>query len=477
MIWERLKHHVPNRLNWEAVGLNERLRFLKYEPGDYFAPHCDGKFVVLEEHNRAKRIEAPALSEGGAKPPVPMWSNRSRADAVKENSSALPANGPPTEGLYQRQCPAEECGPRKGDTSFMTVMLYLNGGFQGGETNFIITERFLEEEAVQVQPRAGLALVFEHRLLHEGARLTRGVKYAIRTDVMFRKVGPSTAATAARDISKEAQVDTKELGLGKVSITDSGCNLRRQASIMDFSCGLPGCNLQRQPPHNYCSREHALEADALSGRSANVGNSTPAPCMPRSVRRAPKCELFNPLLGADEDVIEIPPHRVRLINEDAVRVGKALPASPQASSNCFAFGASSSHATDRQAIKSHIKCTLGGLELELDPEVVETFANAYRHSVHKQGRVSTERLLDALPAPYRETMRRLCQDAAYDCDFAMSNSPAELPPEWMSNVCFSTCVENTLRKCHGPTSIEQLLKLLCCTATHLSQCVSDAQLA
>ena len=28
-----------------AVGLNERLRFPKYRPGDYFKPHQDGRYV------------------------------------------------------------------------------------------------------------------------------------------------------------------------------------------------------------------------------------------------------------------------------------------------------------------------------------------------------------------------------------------------------------------------------------------------
>jgi prolyl 4-hydroxylase len=36
-------------------------------------------------------------------------------------------------------------------------------------------------------PEAGMVLLFEHRLMHEGSLLEAGVKYAIRTDVMATK--------------------------------------------------------------------------------------------------------------------------------------------------------------------------------------------------------------------------------------------------------------------------------------------------
>lgn len=36
-----------------------------------------------------------------------------------------------------------------------------------------------------MRPEPGLGLFFKHRLLHEGAEVLRGVKYALRTDVMY----------------------------------------------------------------------------------------------------------------------------------------------------------------------------------------------------------------------------------------------------------------------------------------------------
>jgi hypothetical protein len=66
-----------------------------------------------------------------------------------------------------------------GERSLLTFMVYLNEGFAGGET------RFLEWDRAVVSPRVGTALLFQHRLLHEGALVVAGVKYVLRTDVMY----------------------------------------------------------------------------------------------------------------------------------------------------------------------------------------------------------------------------------------------------------------------------------------------------
>jgi hypothetical protein len=47
---------------------------------------------------------------------------------------------------------------------------------RGGETRF---------ENVSVAPAPGLALVFDHYLMHEGAPVIEGQKYVLRTDVMY----------------------------------------------------------------------------------------------------------------------------------------------------------------------------------------------------------------------------------------------------------------------------------------------------
>jgi predicted 2-oxoglutarate/Fe(II)-dependent dioxygenase YbiX len=49
-LWERVREHVPEeREGMSAVGLNERFRFYRYEPGQYFRWHYDGAFVRSDE--------------------------------------------------------------------------------------------------------------------------------------------------------------------------------------------------------------------------------------------------------------------------------------------------------------------------------------------------------------------------------------------------------------------------------------------
>ena len=65
------------------------------------------------------------------------------------------------------------------ERSLLTFMVYLNEGFGGGTTTF-------HDFGVDVVPATGRALLFQHFLLHEGCSVTSGVKYALRTDVMYR---------------------------------------------------------------------------------------------------------------------------------------------------------------------------------------------------------------------------------------------------------------------------------------------------
>ena len=66
------------------------------------------------------------------------------------------------------------------EQSFYTFMVYLNEGFEGGETVF-----FVEPEVV-IRPMTGMALFFQHPIIHESCEIKSGVKYALRTDLMYR---------------------------------------------------------------------------------------------------------------------------------------------------------------------------------------------------------------------------------------------------------------------------------------------------
>jgi len=65
------------------------------------------------------------------------------------------------------------------ERSYYSVLVYLNGDFEGGETTFFT------DPMVVVKPEAGLIAMFQHPILHEGSIVTSGVKYVARTDLMY----------------------------------------------------------------------------------------------------------------------------------------------------------------------------------------------------------------------------------------------------------------------------------------------------
>jgi hypothetical protein len=124
-MWARLEPFLGALKGfWLPVGLNERWRFYRYDPGQQFDWHFDGS--------------------------------------------------------YERS-PLER--------SAFTFMLYLNGDVAGGATEFNLRSRGgvqNDDPVIRVQPEAGKALVFTHRVLHRGAPVADGRKYVLRTDVMCR---------------------------------------------------------------------------------------------------------------------------------------------------------------------------------------------------------------------------------------------------------------------------------------------------
>jgi len=63
------------------------------------------------------------------------------------------------------------------EASYFTFLIYLNQNYKGGETNF------LEHK---IKPKQGMLLIFLHKLYHEGSEVKEGIKYVLRTDVMYQ---------------------------------------------------------------------------------------------------------------------------------------------------------------------------------------------------------------------------------------------------------------------------------------------------
>ncbi len=112
-LWERAAQWFTPFRELPPIGLNERFRFYRYEPGQRFAPHYDG--------------------------------------------------------AYERE---------NGERSQYSFLIYLNDDFVGGHTLF-------HGQRLDVNPKAGSVLAFHHPQLHEGAVLEEGIKYVLRSDVMY----------------------------------------------------------------------------------------------------------------------------------------------------------------------------------------------------------------------------------------------------------------------------------------------------
>ncbi|KAJ6630613.1 hypothetical protein B0H10DRAFT_1938824 [Mycena sp. CBHHK59/15] len=81
--------------------------------------------------------------------------------------------------------------PMSGAKSEWTLLLYLTGyedGVEGGETLFYQDDKGRPSEVIKAPLTRGTALLHRHGrecMLHEGSPVLRGVKYVLRSDIMF----------------------------------------------------------------------------------------------------------------------------------------------------------------------------------------------------------------------------------------------------------------------------------------------------
>lgn len=65
------------------------------------------------------------------------------------------------------------------ERSAYTLLIYLNDTIEGGETAF---------PKHVIQPKTGAAIIFKHEIRHAGLPIKKGIKYVLRTDIMYRSV-------------------------------------------------------------------------------------------------------------------------------------------------------------------------------------------------------------------------------------------------------------------------------------------------
>ena len=148
IIWQRCQAQFRGDEDFEgkrALGINARFRFYRYQQGDYFAPHSDGSWPG------SRVIDGELVT-----------------NAFDDRWSQL------------------------------TLLLFLSDDYVGGATQFYVDSddparpaRGLEgAQKIELRTPLGAALCFPHGMhplhcLHSSQAIQSGVKYIIRSDVLF----------------------------------------------------------------------------------------------------------------------------------------------------------------------------------------------------------------------------------------------------------------------------------------------------
>ena len=169
-----------------ATGVNPRLRFLKYTTGDYFVPHGDGSYRV--DDPTSPQVSYTPLSY----PILSLSLSLSITASLGHNHGSTLTK--PLYDFFSHCCPTF---PQYGDESYVTLMLYLNDGetgsnsqFTGGQTRVWSGNNEMDDKYYDLAPTKGSILLFQHDTLHEGRLVQSGVKYAMRSDIMYTHSTP-----------------------------------------------------------------------------------------------------------------------------------------------------------------------------------------------------------------------------------------------------------------------------------------------
>ncbi|EJD44852.1 hypothetical protein AURDEDRAFT_114221 [Auricularia subglabra TFB-10046 SS5] len=154
---------VKKNQRWRFTRLNERMRFLRYEKGMFFREHCDGSYYEPKTEEKSFYT-------------LHLYLNDSAEGLADQHKFSVPQQP----GVLSRLASKISGSPSAQDPPLHMPQL------SGGATTFYTDDM---AEQIDVFPRAGRVLLFQHRaLLHAGADVHAGVKYTMRTDLMFERI-------------------------------------------------------------------------------------------------------------------------------------------------------------------------------------------------------------------------------------------------------------------------------------------------
>ncbi|KAI9038981.1 uncharacterized protein KD926_010083 [Aspergillus affinis] len=176
---------------FELSRLNGRIRFLRYEGGEYFRPHWDGNYVT-EDGGEMSLFTVHLYLNGTGEQDMEELERRIEESERKMglfeedgevDLGAIASHDDHNDGL--------EVSSADGSSDVASAGRDVGAGHDqepllGGATSF--TDGYRSKDTVRVFPKRGSALIFQQRnLFHGGDDVFRGVKYTARTDVMYRR--------------------------------------------------------------------------------------------------------------------------------------------------------------------------------------------------------------------------------------------------------------------------------------------------
>ena len=181
---------------YRVSGLNERLRFLRYEGGEFFRRHFDGNYVTGDGQERSLVTVHLYLNGDGVQDLEELEGRigevEKRGDGLfgeddEGDEQELDVSFGESDSDSESESEAEADQEKKVESGRSGNEDTEEGSLLGGATSF--TDGYESKDAVRVFPKAGSVLIFQQRnLVHGGDDVFRGVKYTMRTDVMYERV-------------------------------------------------------------------------------------------------------------------------------------------------------------------------------------------------------------------------------------------------------------------------------------------------
>jgi 2OG-Fe(II) oxygenase superfamily len=123
-----------------------------------------------------------------------------------------------------------------GRRSQLTLQIYLDAdpALTGGRTRFY-ADASGGTPIAAIAPRTGTAIVFDHRVWHDGEAVTGGAKHVLRTDVMYERTSASTSGDPRDVIHRHAGYAWRAIACRDGSIASVG----RDGCVRRWNGSLP----------------------------------------------------------------------------------------------------------------------------------------------------------------------------------------------------------------------------------------------